>query len=135
MKTKHCPHCMLTKPLDQFHKDSKGKDGHSARCGECRNARKRVKDPFTEYNGKKKPEGNPNGKPVSIPISQEINDQLDDGVHDLEAFERVIDSLYKAQGKFFTFQFFKSGASICFHGTPSVTFKGTIREVLEEALS
>ncbi len=77
MKAKHCPHCMVTKPLDQFHRDSKGKDGRSARCALCRNASKRVVKPFKEYNGKKYELPRDFGK-VKIPIAQEINDQLDE---------------------------------------------------------
>lgn len=40
---KHCNHCKITKDAREFHRDSKNKDGLSARCALCRNAAKRKK--------------------------------------------------------------------------------------------
>lgn len=40
---KFCPSCQQAKPFEKFHRDSKNKDGYSARCGACRNAsRKKI---------------------------------------------------------------------------------------------
>lgn len=36
-----CSKCGLSKPISEFHKDKKGRDGHSSRCKEC--AKKHVK--------------------------------------------------------------------------------------------
>ena len=36
LKTKRCTRCLLIKPLVEFHKDNKSKDGRSARCRSCK---------------------------------------------------------------------------------------------------
>lgn len=41
MKTKICTKCKIEKPLSDFHKRSKSKDGHAYRCKTCRNPGKK----------------------------------------------------------------------------------------------
>lgn len=35
MKTKYCPKCSTTKPIDQFHKNASRSDGHAGYCSSC----------------------------------------------------------------------------------------------------
>lgn len=37
--TKRCSKCKASKPLDEFHRDRRSKDGHARLCKECANAK------------------------------------------------------------------------------------------------
>lgn len=41
MKVKTCARCNTQKPVEQFHRDSKNKDGLASSCKECRNGARR----------------------------------------------------------------------------------------------
>ncbi len=42
METRRCSKCEQEKPLDEFHKDARTKDGRTAACGECRSRTSRA---------------------------------------------------------------------------------------------
>lgn len=46
----------------------------------------------------------------------------------------ALNAIYERHQRFFTFQISKDSVLLTLHGSPKVSFKGTVNEVIEEAL-
>lgn len=69
-KTRVCTKCNEHKTLSCYHKDTKGKDGFSARCISCRNGLRKVSTLSKQESPKKEPE-RASVDPVKIPVVSE----------------------------------------------------------------
>ncbi len=159
---KICNTCGKKKPILSFHRDSKGKDGFSASCGECRNFARRNKKLIEKVNGKiEKAKGTdvPKSVPYLLPKGfveemEKESESLDYAIEigkkvlEIPAFQRIKvpveitweETGYEKVSKKFNdahchLSWKGKNAVLQVHNNPDVIFRGTPEEVIEKALA
>lgn len=105
---KTCNTCQIKKSLNDFHKDSKNRDGYSASCGQCRNERRRVqkkigahklpKDFVREISLPKFPEQ----KPPTPTIQTQPSHIVRASVPIIDERSTILDAIHEKYGATFT---------------------------------
>ena len=135
MKT--CFKCKAEKQNSEFHRDRKRKDGLSSSCAECRNASKRVKNPYKGYNGKAPPFIR-NQKNVSTHAEESKNDTKPFSVEiEGDDIETVLKAITVRHSAFITLGLNRTGGYIIsIHSRPvQKTLRGTdLNAILKQAL-
>ncbi len=128
MQTRICSKCEESKPIEEFHKDTKGKDGRAARCKTCKNGSRNFKT--VETPSKKK-------ETIVVPIEEETEllKQVKSAVRSIQE-ENLLDRLSERFGETFTITVKKDGkACLQVHGSPQTSYKEkTVTDLLEKVM-